>query len=114
MARIDRISRRTDDIIVFGGASILPSEVERVLSAFDATRAGYEIVVDRGRMPGRLHIKVEVDEQVAHGDEIVQRTLSDQIRDKLKSVTGADFAVSLKPPKTLTKEGDKNGRVVWD
>jgi phenylacetate-CoA ligase len=113
-ARMARISKRTDDIIIFGGVSVLPREVGTVLAGFPMTGDAYEIKVSRNVMPGELYIHVEVDDQTMQSDEVTRQQVAFQIKSELKQVTGADFIVTLHPSGALAQATGRNGHVVWE
>ena len=70
MARMARVSGRTDDMLIVRGVNVFPSQVETVLLQLEGVQPHYQIIVDRehGAMD-ELEIWVEVSPEV-FSDEI--------------------------------------------
>jgi len=58
-ARMSRVVGRTDDMLVIRGVNVFPSEIERVLLAFDGLEPHYQLVVERSKHLDELTVQVE-------------------------------------------------------
>lgn len=102
LARLARISRRTDDVIIFRGISVLPGAVERVLESFKECRPHYEMIVVKKGLTEELHVQVETTPEAAGADAAAVERLTDEIASALHRTTGVGFRVFLLPPGALT------------
>jgi len=111
-ARMERVSGRTDDMIIIRGVNVFPSQVESVLMAIEGTTPHYQLVVDRSGVLDELEVWVEVGEEI-FSDEIRKlEALEREVRDALEGVLGISVRVRLVEPKTLERTSGKAKRVI--
>ena len=111
--RMDKITGRTDDMIIVKGVNVFPSQVESVLVGMDHIGPHYQLVVRRGaNLLDTLVVKVELTngELLEHYSEL--ESLQKNIHDRLKSVLGLETKVTLVEPKTLERFQGKAKRVL--
>ncbi len=111
--RMDKITGRTDDMIIVKGVNVFPSQVESVLVGMDHIGPHYQLVVRRGaNLLDTLEVKVELTngELLEHYSEL--ESLQKNIHDRLKSVLGLETKVTLVEPKTLERFQGKAKRVL--
>ena len=75
LARMSRITGRTDDMIVIRGVNVFPSQIESVLVGTNGVAPHYVLVVDRVNSSDTLEVKVELTEEmfsdtVSHIEEL--------------------------------------------
>ncbi|HGE70693.1 TPA: phenylacetate--CoA ligase [Candidatus Poribacteria bacterium] len=111
IARMRRVSGRTDDMLIIRGVNVFPSQIESVLMEIEETEPHYEIVVERKGMLDELEVRVEVNERLFSDEvrklEAVQRKLQNEI----ESVLGISVKVTLVEPKTIERSEGKAKRV---
>lgn len=61
--RLERMSGRSDDMLIIRGVNVFPSQIESVLVAIDGVEPHYLLIVDREDNLDTLEIQVEVNEQ---------------------------------------------------
>lgn len=111
--RMDKITGRTDDMIIVKGVNVFPSQVESVLVGMEHIGPHYQLVVRRGaNLLDTLEVKVELI-----NGELLERyseleSLQRNIHDRLKSVLGLETKVTLVEPKTLERFQGKAKRVL--
>ncbi len=111
--RMDKITGRTDDMIIVKGVNVFPSQVESVLVGMEHIGPHYQLVVRRGaNLLDTLEVKVELI-----NGELLERyseleSLQKNIHDRLKSVLGLETKVTLVEPKTLERFQGKAKRVL--
>ena len=101
--RMERVSGRTDDMLIIRGVNVFPSQVESVLMAIEGTTPHYQLVVDRSGVLDELEVWVEVGEEL-FSDEIKKlEALEREVRDALEEALGISVRVRLVEPKTLER-----------
>jgi len=109
--RMERITGRSDDMLIIRGVNIFPSQVESVLLECGDTTPNYHLVVDRVNNLDTLEVQVEVSERM-FSDEIRRlEQLEHVIKHQLDSVLGISSKVTLVEPKTLARSEGKAKRV---
>ncbi|MEL7563917.1 MAG: phenylacetate--CoA ligase [Dehalobacterium sp.] len=109
--RMERITGRSDDMLIIRGVNVFPSQVESVLLECGDTTPNYHLVVDRVNNLDTLEVQVEVSERM-FSDEIRRlEQLEHLIKHRLDSVLGISSKVTLVEPKTLARSEGKAKRV---
>ncbi len=62
--KIDRISGRTDDMLIVRGVNFFPSQVEQALLEIPGVHSDYQIIMEERRGVNDVHILVEAEEGV--------------------------------------------------
>lgn len=112
LVRMDRISGRTDDMLIIRGVNVFPSQIESVLLAVEGVQPHYQIFVDRARHSlDEIEIHVEVSEEVFSDELGKLEVLSRQVRAEVESVLGIRATVRLVEPKSIQRSEGKAKRV---
>jgi len=110
--RMNRVSGRSDDMLIIRGVNVFPSQIESVLMEIPEVEPHYQLVVDREGTLDMLTVKVEVGEQ-AFSDEIRKlQDLERKIAKNIKEYLGVSAKVKLAEPKTIARSEGKAQRVV--
>ena len=114
LARMSRVSGRTDDMLKVRGVNVFPSQIENVLLKFDGVEPHYQIVVDRRESFSikELEIWVEVNEKLFSDQMQTMRNMEQRLRAHLESVLGISTKIKLVAPKTLARSEGKSKRVI--
>jgi len=111
VARMHRISGRTDDMLIIRGVNVFPSQIESILMQVEGVEPHYEIVVDRKGTLDEIELRVEVTEAL-FSDEIRKlEAVQKKIRNEIESVIGISIKVTLVEPKTIARSEGKAKRV---
>ncbi len=111
--RIERLSGRTDDMLIIRGVNVFPSQIESVLMKIEGVEPNYLIVVDRTGILADIEVKVEVSERL-FSDEVKQlEALRHRIADEMRSMLSLSAKVTLVEPKSLERAAGKVQRVVF-
>jgi len=111
--RMARVTRRTDDLILFHGVGFFPSQIEQVLSEAGGTSPHYRIILDREHGVDTLEITVEVSDMMSSLDEPrALGGLRDRIVRRIKTALDVDAKVVFVEPKSLRQVTGGEGRVV--
>jgi phenylacetate-CoA ligase len=113
LVRMEKVTGRTDDMIIVEGNNVFPSQIEEVLLQIEGVEPHYEIILDRDAGVDTMEIRVEVSDMLSLVDEIKNLELfRNRIQDHLQAVLDIRPVVSLVEPKTLNRSaGGKLSRV---
>ena len=110
--RMERVSGRSDDMLIIRGVNVFPSQIESVLLDIEGLEPHYQLIVDREGSMDTLEIRVEVSEKV-FSDEIRElQKLEKRITKDIKDYLGVTTKVKLVEPKSLQRLEGKAQRVV--
>jgi phenylacetate-CoA ligase len=110
--RMERITGRTDDMLIIRGVNVFPSQVEMVLMQIPDLSPHYQLVVDRVENLDVLEVQVEVSPNV-FSDEIKRlEDLERRIRDEVQSYLGVSVKVRLMEPRSIQRSEGKAVRVI--
>jgi len=112
LMRMERVSGRSDDMLIIRGVNVFPSQIESVLMNIEGVEPHYVLIVDRQGTLDTLDVQVEVNEKV-FSDEIKNlQTLGRRIEREIKDLLGVNVGVKLVEPKTLQRSEGKAQRVI--
>jgi len=110
--RIERIRRRTDDMLIIRGINVFPSQIETALLQVEGTLPHYGIRVTRSHGLDQIQVQVEVTREV-FGDRVgALEQLQARIARAVEHTIGLRAAVELVQPQTLARSEGKAKRVV--
>lgn len=110
--RMERITGRSDDMLIIRGVNVFPSQIEHVLMSIEGVEPHYQIVVDREGALDVMEIHVEVREEI-FSDEIKNlEILSKGIEKEIKDLLGISCKVKLVEPRTIERSEGKAKRVI--
>jgi len=110
--RMNKITGRSDDMLIIRGVNLFPSQIEHVLLDLGETSAHYMLHVDRENNLDTLELKVELVESQLTDTIRDLQNLSRRIEHALNSAIGLHVKVSLVEPKSITRSEGKAIRVV--
>jgi len=109
---MEKVTGRSDDMLIIRGVNVFPSQIETVLMSVEGTEPHYQIIVDRQGTMDDIEVMVEVNEKVFSDELKVLNSLSSRIHDKIKNNLGISAKVTLVEPQTITRSAGKAQRVV--
>jgi len=110
--RMQRVTGRTDDMLIIRGVNVFPSQIEHLLMEVEGVEPHYVIVVDKTGALDELEIKVEVSESL-FSDEIKKlEALQKRIFDEVRSALGITAKITLVEPRTIERGLGKAKRVI--
>jgi phenylacetate-CoA ligase len=111
-ARMERITGRTDDMLIIRGVNVFPSQVEMVLMNIPGLSPHYQLVVDRVDNLDVLEVQVEMSPEV-FSDEIKKlEELERRITGEVQSYLGVGIKVRLMEPRSIQRSEGKAVRVI--
>jgi phenylacetate-CoA ligase len=112
LVKMDKVTGRSDDMLIIRGVNVFPSQIESVLMGFDGTEPHYQIVVDRKGSMDDIEVLVEVNEKIFSDEIKVMNNLSKNIADRFRSSLGISAKITLVEPQTIPRSEGKAVRVV--
>jgi phenylacetate-CoA ligase len=110
--RMNRVSGRTDDMLIIRGVNVFPSQIESVLMETEGVEPHYQLIVDRHDNLDTLTVLVEIGEH-AFSDEVrILQHLEKKISKNIKEYLGVSAKVKLVEPKTIARSEGKAKRVI--
>jgi phenylacetate-CoA ligase len=110
--RMNRVTGRSDDMLIIRGVNVFPSQIESVLMDMDGVTPHYQLVVDREGSLDTLTVMVEVSGAL-FSDEVKQLQATERIISKnIKELLGVSAKVKLAEPKTIARSEGKAVRVI--
>jgi len=110
--RMERITGRSDDMLIIRGVNVFPSQVEHVLMSIEGVEPHYMIVVDRVENLDVMEVQVEVTEKLFSDEVKNLASLSKRIERDIKDLLGVSSKVKLVEPKTIQRSEGKAKRVI--
>ncbi|MFP5212086.1 MAG: phenylacetate--CoA ligase family protein [Acidobacteriota bacterium] len=110
--RMNRVSGRTDDMLIIRGVNVFPSQIESVLMETPEVEPHYQLVVDRQDNLDILTVMVEVGEQSFSDEVRILQDLERKISKNIKEYLGVSAKVKLVEPKTIARSEGKAKRVI--
>jgi phenylacetate-CoA ligase len=110
--RMNKVSGRSDDMLIIRGVNVFPSQIESVLMQVDEVEPHYQLIVDRKDNLDTLTVRVEISEKL-FSDEVKQlQLLENKISKDIKETLGVSAKVQLAEPKTIARSEGKAARVI--
>jgi phenylacetate-CoA ligase len=110
--RMDRVSGRSDDMLIIRGVNVFPQQIEGILLEIEGVEPHYQLIVDREGPLDILEVRVEVNETL-FSDEIKKlQVVEKRIEKDIKEILGVNATVKLVEPKSITRSEGKAVRVI--
>ena len=110
--RMERVSGRSDDMLIIRGVNVFPSQIESVLMNIEGVEPHYLLFVDRQGNLDTLDLQVEVNEKVFSDEVKNLQSLGRRIEKEIKDLLGVSVGVKLVEPKTIQRSEGKAQRVI--
>lgn len=110
--RMERVSGRSDDMLIIRGVNVFPSQIESVLMGIEGLEPHYQLIVDRVETLDTLEVRVEVSESIFSDEIKALQSLEKRISKDLKDYLGVTAQVKLVEPKTIQRFEGKAQRVI--
>lgn len=112
LCRMEKVTGRTDDMLIIRGVNVFPSQIEHVLMSIEGVEPHYQIIVDREGALDVMEVLVEVSEQL-FSDEIKSlEGFAKRIEQELKDALAVSCKVRLVEPRTIQRSEGKAKRVI--
>jgi phenylacetate-CoA ligase len=110
MRRIEKISGRTDDMIILRGVNLFPTQVEELILRVPALSPHFQLVLSRPRRLDELSVRVEARPNAASAEE--RRRSAAVLSGLIKENIGVTVEVDVTEPGLIERSSGKAQRVV--
>lgn len=112
LRRMDRISGRTDDMLIIRGVNVFPSQFQQAIADFAEVTNHYEIILTRKGQLDDVELKVETTPEFDFDEIRNIEKLQQRIAAELKSSLQVNVKVSVVEPKSIERSMGKAKRVI--
>lgn len=107
--KMERVLKRSDDMLIIRGVNIFPSQVEAILVDIEGLNPSYQIIVDKVGALDSLELHVEASDKIFSDSGSVKelQKIEKRIIKDMKDYLGIAPRVKLVEPNTLQKTGPK-------
>ena len=124
---MNKISGRTDDLLIIRGVNFFPSQIESIILKHKNVTPNYLVVVERQGALDEVEVRIEVIEQYVSKpvvevfeehphlkvrDEMATREIVKSLTRDIKDVIGISSKVTLVPPGTIPRSEGKAKRFI--
>ncbi|HOX03382.1 MAG TPA: phenylacetate--CoA ligase [Candidatus Paceibacterota bacterium] len=110
--RIERIARRSDDMLIIRGVNMFPSQIEAALLAIEGTLPHYQIILSREQGLDQVEVQVEVTPELFSDRVSALEDLQTRLARGIENSIGLRVAVRLVEPHTIQRSEGKAKRVI--
>jgi len=112
LCRMERVSGRTDDMLIIRGVNVFPSQIEAILLGIEGTQPHYQLVVDRRGAMDDMEVRVEVEPSFFSDRVREMEAFEQRVRGKIEGVLGLNVRVRLMEPGAIERSMGKAKRVI--
>ncbi|NOY65363.1 MAG: phenylacetate--CoA ligase [Nitrospirae bacterium] len=112
LCRMEKVTGRTDDMLIIRGVNVFPSQIEHVLMSIEGVEPHYQIIVDREGALDVMEVLVEVSEQLFSDEIKTLEGFAKRIEQELKEALAVSCKVRLVEPRTIQRSEGKAKRVI--
>ncbi len=112
MRRIERVTGRSDDMLIIRGVNVYPSQIEQVLVGIENVAPHYQVVLTKRGSMDHVEVHVEVADDFAFDEVRELERLQKRVKAEVESALAVSIAVRLVEPKSIARSEGKAKRVV--
>jgi phenylacetate-CoA ligase len=110
MRRMEKITGRSDDMMIIRGVNVFPTQVEEQILKIPALAPHFQIELTReGRMD---EMTIHVEALADHADEIARATAAADLGERIKQVIGITARVDVTTPEGVARSQGKAQRIL--
>jgi len=109
MRRMDKITGRSDDMLIIRGVNVFPTQIEEQILTIDALTPHYQIEISREGNLDKMQVDVE-SHTILNEREI--ESACKELQHKIKTMVGVSTQIKVFPPETMPRSEGKAKRVI--
>jgi phenylacetate-CoA ligase len=109
MRRMDRITGRSDDMLIIRGVNVFPTQIEERVLAVQALAPHYQIRVSRAGQLDVITVQVEKSTEAADADSA---ELASELKKDIKNYVGVSANIDVCDPGSVVRSEGKAVRVI--
>jgi phenylacetate-CoA ligase len=110
--RMERVTGRTDDMLIIRGVNVYPSQIEQVLMGIPGVAPHYQVVLGKRGSMDTVEVQVEVGPDVAFDEIRTLENLQRRVSGAIASALAVSVDVRLVEPHAIQRSEGKAKRVV--
>lgn len=110
--KMDRITGRSDDMLIINGVNVFPSQVEALLKDIPEIELQYVLVVRKKKHLDDLFLRVEVRREIHEAGAEKLSEVERKVATHIKEMLGLSVRIELLAPKTLARSEGKAVRII--
>ena len=110
--RIERVTGRSDDMLIIRGVNVYPSQIEQVLVGVPMVAPHYQVVLTKRGSMDHVEVHVEVAPEFDFDEVRELEALQRTVKSAIESALAVSIAVKLVEPKSIARSEGKAKRVV--
>jgi len=111
MRRMERVTGRSDDMLIIRGVNVYPSQIEHVLMGIEMVAPHYQVILTKRGSMDHVEVHVEVAPEFAFDEVRELERLQARVRAEIQSALAVSIAVKLVEPKSIARSEGKAKRV---
>ncbi len=112
LRRIERVTGRSDDMLIVRGVNVFPSQIEQVLAGVPGVAPHYQLVLTKRGSMDHVEVHVEVGPDFAFDEIRELESLQATVRREIESALAVSIAVKLVEPRSIQRTEGKAKRVL--
>jgi phenylacetate-CoA ligase len=112
MRRIEKITGRSDDMLIIRGVNLFPTQIEELILKQPELEPHYTLEVTRPAHLDELTVHVEMGVQLASGSRDAQRAAAQRLEHAIKAYVGLSACAQLATPMAIERSFGKAKRIV--
>ncbi len=109
--RIEKITGRSDDMLIIRGVNLFPTQIEELLLQDERLSPHYQLQVDRPGNLDQLTVRVEPKPEIA-GDRAACEAAGSRLAGRIKTMCGLSAAIDMQPVGGVARSMGKAQRIV--
>lgn len=110
--RIERVTGRSDDMLIIRGVNVYPSQIEQILVSIPGVAPHYQVMLTKRGSMDNVEVHVEVAPEFAFDEVRELEALQRKVKAAIESALAVSIAVKLVEPKSIARSEGKAKRVV--
>jgi len=112
LARMKKIMRRSDDMLIIRGVNIFPAQIEEIIYSVAQGETPYQIVVERKSGIDSVEVIVEITDKIFALELQKQRSFQENVKKSISAQAGINVDVKLVEAKSILRQNGKITRAI--
>ncbi len=112
MRRMERITGRSDDMLIIRGVNVFPTQIEAIILQDERVAPHYQLEIRREKALDELDIVVECAPAFAGSDAAARAEAAKAIAGRVKGMVGVSAGVRVVDPGQVARSMGKAVRIV--
>jgi len=110
MRRMEKITGRSDDMIILRGVNVFPTQIEEQILKISGLAPHYQIVLERKGPMDSMSVNVEAG--IDHASDEARQAMAGELAEHIKGVVGVSAIINVGVPGSIERSTGKAVRVV--